>query len=667
MNDWRASILSQFVPGLKPVTAVCDSDGILREPGLLAALEQKGFAVVFYEEALSFRLDYETRFRSRWDAGETIEIVVAFAPGERDFETLPFDVLTRARRLTLTLHDLFPKLAYDVIRHLDASLYDALHRAQSAHANQSMGEKLTKEFMLRHLFEVDPVTLNSEPKLLTFLCRLHYRRLPIPEILLGYLEAVLGERFDAWPLKTLLRERAIFWLFLQERWPVFLRKTDGGRDLVAEPTTDAFRVPGPRMLPFGHDDVRVFIDTLFADGILAPIPWDWKEASSERWVRVGLLDPEKQNPALRLEELLDGLAKALPKATGTLAEWQAFALRWGQLRQLWLKTEKAVQASLLARYTALRSALDTEFSGWMRDNYPRLYNQPAASLAMVHHVSACLARALERGEDKRVALVLVDGLALEQWMALKAILQPEMPGVLIEETATFAWLPSITPISRQAVFSGKLPSYFADTLQQTSHDEKRWGQFWAGRGLAKHEIAFIAAPGDEDTKDRAVEVITGETKALGITLFKVDEIMHGMQLGSAGMINQVEQWAKTQALQTLLAALLHHGFTVALTADHGNTEATGIGAPQQGVLCESRGERNRLFNDATFAEACVKAVPGSRIARHSGLPANIIPVIAPQGKAFTDKGRTIVCHGGDSLEEMAVPFVLFRKHKEGAA
>jgi hypothetical protein len=41
MNDWRASILSQFVPGLKPVTAVCDSDGILREPGLLAALEQK--------------------------------------------------------------------------------------------------------------------------------------------------------------------------------------------------------------------------------------------------------------------------------------------------------------------------------------------------------------------------------------------------------------------------------------------------------------------------------------------------------------------------------------------------------------------------------------------------------------------------------------------------
>jgi hypothetical protein len=105
---------------------------------------------------------------------------------------------------------------------------------------------------------------------------------------------------------------------------------------------------------------------------------------------------------------------------------------------------------------------------------------------------------------------------------------------------------------------------------------------------------------------------------------------------------------------------------LALTADHGNTEATGIGAPQQGVLCESRGERNRLFTDATFAEACVQTVPGSRIARHSGLPTNIIPVIAPAGKTFTDKGRTIVCHGGDSLEEMAVPFVLFRNHKESA-
>jgi len=514
---------------------------------------------------------------------------------------------------------------------------------------------------------VDPVTLNSEPKLLTFLCRLHYRRLPIPEILLAHLNAMLDQRFAHWPLKTLLRDRAQFWSFLQERWPIFIRETDGGRQLANEPGVDSLRVPGPKHLPFGHDDVRVFIDTLFSDGILTPIPWDWSEAASERWVRVGLLDPDAQNPALRLEELLNSLGSAVPKRDGGTADWQAFALRWAQLRYLWLTTPKANRERLQAKYGAVRAKVDDEFSGWMKDVYPRIHNQPALSLPMVHHIPACLARMLSSGEAKRIALILVDGLALEQWMAAKAILQLDLPGVLLEESASFAWLPSVTPISRQAIFSGKMPYYFPESLSDTGADEKRWGQFWSGRGLAKHEIGFIAMSGESDSAERVSEILTEDTKALGITLYKVDKIMHGMQLGSEGMINQVEQWARTEALFNLIHTLLMKGFTVTLTADHGNTEAVGIGAPKQGVLCESRGERNRLFTEKTFADDCVRASPGSRIAQHSGLPANIIPVIAPPGRAFTDKGQKIVCHGGDSLEEMAVPFVVLRKHTEGGA
>jgi len=664
MKDWRATILAHFVPGLNPVTAVSDSDGILREPGLLAALEAKGFAVMFFDGVLSFRLDYETRFRSRWDAGEAIELVVAFVPGEHDFATLPFDVLARARRVTLTLQDLFPRLTYDVVRQLEPSLYDALYRAQGEHAAQNLGDKLSKEFILRHLFEVDPALITKEPQLLTFLCRLHYRRLAVPEILLAHLDAVLGRRFPAWPLTALFRDRALFWAFLQERWPVFVRETNGVRNGVEEPETDSFRVAGPRRIPFGHDDVRVFIDTLFADGILSPIPWDWKQASTERWVRVGLLDPEEQNPALRLEELIDSISAALPAANASASDWQSFALRWGQLRYLWLKAEKAPRAALQGRYDNAASVQAKAFAPWMQSAYPRLYNQPAASLSMVHHTPGYLAKLLEKGEAKRVALLLVDGLALEQWNALKSVLQPQLSGVLMEESATFAWLPSITPISRQAAFSGKLPTYFPDTLQETGHDEKRWTQFWNGRGLAKHQVAFKALPGEDDTSAQVGEWITSETKALGVTLYKVDEIMHGMQLGAAGMINQVEQWAKSDAFTALLVNLLRLDFTVVVTADHGNTEAVGIGIPKQGVLCESRGERNRLFTEQTFAEACVKAAPGSRIAKHSGLPPETIPVIAPAGQAFTDKDRTIVCHGGDSLEEMAVPFVLFRNHKE---
>jgi len=49
----------------------------------------------------------------------------------------------------------------------------------------------------------------------------------------------------------------------------------------------------------------------------------------------------------------------------------------------------------------------------------------------------------------------------------------------------------------------------------------------------------------------------------------------------------------------------------------------------------------------------------------SRIAAGFIPVVAPAGKAFVAKGTTIVCHGGDSLEELAVPFVLVRTAEGG--
>jgi hypothetical protein len=56
---------------------------------------------------------------------------------------------------------------------------------------------------------------------------------------------------------------------------------------------------------------------------------------------------------------------------------------------------------------------------------------------------------------------------------------------------------------------------------------------------------------------------------------KVDKIMHGMQMGTAGMHNQVRQWAKRPYLNMLLDLLLDLGFRVYLTSDHGNIEAIG--------------------------------------------------------------------------------------------
>ena len=66
---------------------------------------------------------------------------------------------------------------------------------------------------------------------------------------------------------------------------------------------------------------------------------------------------------------------------------------------------------------------------------------------------------------------------------------------------------------------------------------------------------------------------------LGIVIDKVDKIMHGMELGAAGMHNQVRQWIREGFLPELLKLLQEEGFAVVLTSDHGNVETSGCGIP----------------------------------------------------------------------------------------
>lgn len=666
MADWRTSLLTHFVPGVKPILAVSDPDGLLREPTLLKRVEERGFIVLFFEDPLAFRVEYETRVRCRWDAGENVEAVISFEPGEHDFETLPVDVLSRARQVRLHLKDIFPRLAYDVIRHLGPAYFDALYAAYQTSAVQSLGDALSKDFVLRHLYAVDGSLLATEAALLGFLCRTHYAQAKMPELLVEHLDQMLAPRFPTWVTGRLLRDRALFLAFLQERWPLFVAESDGGRALVEEMGGE-LRVPGPRRIPFEHHDVRIFIDNFFAEGLLTPIAWRWQDASDESWIRVGLKDDEHRNPQLRLSELLAELTDAVPAGEAPPAEWQKFAVRWGQARMLWLGLDAKAQAAQAAIHGTVAELVKERFARWVEQSYPRIHNVPAATPAMVHHAPAYLARMLDQGAASRVALLLIDGLALEQWAIVKEILQPKLPGALLDESAVFAWAPTITPVSRQATFAGKVPAFFADTIFETSRDESRWREFWTGRGLYGHEVAAVSFHGDDGDEQIVDDYLSADTKALAVTFYKVDKIMHGMQLGAAGMQNQVAQWANGNALLNVLNLLLARGFTVLITADHGNTEATGVGAPKQGVLCDVRGERARIFSEPKFAADCVAQVPGSRIWQHTGLPANFIPVVAPAGKAFVPKGTALVCHGGDSLEELAVPFVLLRRVEGGAA
>jgi hypothetical protein len=144
---------------------------------------------------------------------------------------------------------------------------------------------------------------------------------------------------------------------------------------------------------------------------------------------------------------------------------------------------------------------------------------------------------------------------------------------------------------------------------------------------------------------------------MGIVADKVDRIMHGMELGTQGMHNQIRQWVSGGQMAALLGGLIDEGFAVTITSDHGNIEARGCGSPSEGQVADLRGERIRVYSDKSLRARVKESYPTAIEWPAVGLPEDFLPLFAANRRAFIRDGDQVVTHGGLSLEEVVVPLI----------
>ncbi len=658
MANWREQILKEFTSQVARLTLVADPDGLLLEEGVLQGIRERGFELIPFEDHVAFRFAYESKFRSRWDRGEHTDLVVVLRSESSNLNNLPYDLLEAGRKLSFSIGELFPNLSYPVVAAMDRNDFDALYRAQVQHNPGTLGDNMTKEFVLRHVFEIAPELIKQPSDLLRVLLRRHYRGLSIPMILDERFIEVLRQNdlFEDWPLEKIVPDRDAFFVFLQERWPVFLNRI-AARDMEGvkeEEASFGLEYSGPSDLPFEHDDVRVYIDNLFLEGLLEAIPHKNSEALSKKWVAVGVcIDPEKDR-LRRMEGLLQSMKATIPSTDARHNEWLLFAYRWAEFMALSIDAGSGVTAKIKRQTEELCSDVDTAFLSWVGKRYAGLHNQPAVPPVMLHHVPRALARNV--GQNK-IAFLVVDGLALDQWIVMRKVLHEQHPTIRFNESAIFAWMPTITSVSRQAAFAGKAPLYFPSSIQHTGKEEAHWTQFWLDQGLTQQEVAYAKGLGDGGL-DTVKEIISHpKVRVIGLIIDKVDKIMHGMELGTPGMHNQIRQWTEQGFLANLFDLLLKHEYQIFLTSDHGNIEAEGCGSPKEGAIAEMRGQRVRIYPDELLRSQVKDRFSDSIEWPAVGLPDDFLPLLAPNRKAFIKEEDKIVGHGGISIEELVVPFV----------
>jgi hypothetical protein len=661
MSSWRDAILNDFVPNVSKLTLVADPDCLLTEEKLALELRGRGFDLIEFSDPVEFRYAYESKYRSIWDRGEHTDLVVVLRLQDAELESLPYDLLQAGRKLSFNLGDLFPNLSYPVIEKLDRSLLDSLFEAQRKSPPDRMGDNATKDFILRHVFGIAAELIANEVELLRALLRLHYGKLQIPLMLAERLIQVLKGHagFKAWPLSEIVPDDEAFFAFLQERWPLFLSRLGSANQVREDSPEYGLKYPGPDRLPFDHQDIKVYIDNLFLEGKLTPVEVKDIEVDAGSWVRSGIATSGVDDDELRISRLFDLVKKDLPTAEARYSDWTAFALKWAELSAL---VHCGSNTEYQTRLREIGDVLNTTFADWLADHYSSLINLPPTNPAMLHHVPRRLARDIEDSGSSRAALIVVDGLALDQWVTIRQLLQKRDANLVMRESATFAWIPTLTSVSRQSIFSGKPPLYFPSSINSTNSEEKLWKQFWEGHGLSRLDVAYQRGLGDGDAAgvlDSAIH--PGKTKVVGLVVDKVDKIMHGMQLGSAGMHNQIKQWCQGGFLASLVDQLLEYGYEVWLTADHGNIQCDGKGRPSEGVIAETRGERVRVYPTPDLRAQVAGAFPFAHEWQPVGLPADYFPLVAGGHDAFVNPGDAIVGHGGVAIEEVIVPLVKFER------
>lgn len=658
MTAWLDRILKEFPVDLARLWIVADPDDVLLQSQVLSGLRERGFEVLHFEDSIAFRAEYEERYRAAWDRGEPgpSRALILHLPGT-NLSDLPWDYLRQARKLSLSLAELFPKLSYAVVRQLGSEMLPSLFEAQARHAHQSLGEAATKEFVLTHIFRISPHLITRPEDFWRELLRLHYRDAALPNVLAQHVEQVVGEHdaFKDIPIAELFAHKRITLRVVQEAWFRYLTKLGITGARTGEPSLPDY--VAKLDIPLDHHDVRVIVDSMFLDGTLHPLVVQGVPSPLPEWAKAGVV----QDPASMRNLVLEGV-KSLKAEAPTIEsphrDWTHFARRLGEVISRFHGLDAAQAESIRDEMRDLVTSADDRLRGWVGKHYADLPSLPAAKgPIMVHHVPRYLAMRRNHGEEK-IALVVFDGLAVDQWIHIRESVIHRSQRLMFDESACFAWLPTLTSVSRQALFSGLRPREFADSIESTSQEPAQWTRFWQDHGLRANEVLYRKSiKRTDDLPALEAELNNPAVKVAGLVVDTVDEIIHGAVLGKRGIVAQIANWCESGFVDRLFSMLLDNGFHVYCTSDHGNVEAVGIGRLSQGVASELRGERVRTYRSEALISETAAANPDTFRLNVAGLPANFMPLFAGGHGAFVPKGTQVVVHGGISVEELIVPFV----------
>jgi CheY-like chemotaxis protein len=270
-------------------------------------------------------------------------------------------------------------------------------------------------------------------------------------------------------------------------------------------------------------------------------------------------------------------------------DWKGWVTRYGELMSWDVELAAAGEMGLYESLRGLYADMHREFAAFMLEQYPAWLrdlegDRPPLSVDVINEF---LAPILDR--DRAAVFVVIDCLRLDQWLVLEPLLAPLFD---VEVSHHFSILPTATPYSRNALFSGLFPAEIATKFPD-----------WWGPGeredesLNAHERELLEAhlksigrsvpvryqkistAVDSDELDRRVNSAIAQDGVSAFVFNFVDLLTHGRSESAIlyevardeiALRQLTRQWFQRSALFSVLREAARRKISVLLTSDHGS-------------------------------------------------------------------------------------------------
>ena len=587
VKKWYSSLLDELDNSYSDILLICDPDNLSSIEYVQKEIPED-FIVHIYKNEMGLR-----QFRLKHKISKKRRII--FRLTEKDY--FPSDIESDAEQLNWSLKSVFSRLDVKIVRCFPPKLYPKIYHKYIRDISSGFADaNETLNLICSWLWEIKPQEMTTKEDWILFLSKIYDDCDTVPLPIKEWNDNVPSNLPEfVWSGPDQFND----WVILQYNHYNISKNKDQKFDI-----------------DFGSSKLLTLRETI---------------RSSEYRTR-----------HLTIKKDLESIRSILDTDP---VDWFTVAKKWGELSYL-KDSDSGCSIINEDEYLELDNDITEMFEPFIINHHKdQFYKNSRDNLFTIDRV---LQYIRYRDGEKKI-LFCFDGMGFQEWYCIKSYLNEH--GIKrFNEDAIYAMLPTVTSISRGALFNGE-----KDIGKHKPDDRgfvnsvSRWDNYSANDILC------------DINADMKWHEYYKDFNCLGIvanivddTAHNVDNIDHGKRL----MQNILRVKFKETELARIFLKFIDAGYRIFITSDHGTVWCKGNDISPDKYLVDSRSKRALLYPEDILAREFYREKQTELYLYNDKSVIGEKSAIFPKGRSmFTKKKNNAISHGGIHIEEVIIPFI----------